>query len=196
MLVVLSFAMVAKPAMAQSILRDAETEALFRDMSAPLVTAAGLRPQDARIVLLNDQSINAFVAGGQIVYVHSGLLTKADNVNEVQGVIAHELGHVTGGHIIRLQEGIRQAMGISILSLVLGIAAIAAGAGEAGAAIMGAGQQAAMGQFLAFSRVQESSADLAGASYLSKAGISGRGSLAFFRQAPEPGVPTRHPAGE
>jgi predicted Zn-dependent protease len=180
MMALLSFAFVAKPALAQSVLRDAETEALFRDMSAPLITAAGLRPQDVRIVLLSDRSINAFVAGGQIVYVHSGLITEADTVNEVQGVIAHELGHVTGGHIIRLQEGIQQAMGISILSLVLGIAAIAAGAGEAGAAIMGAGQQAAMGQFLAFSRVQESSADQAGASYLSRAGISGRGSLAFF----------------
>lgn len=180
MLALLSFAFVAKPALAQSVLRDAETEALFRDMSAPLVSAAGLRPQDVRIVLLQDRAINAFVAGGQIVYLHSGLITEADTANEVQGVIAHELGHVTGGHIIRLQEGMRQAMGITILSLVLGLAAIAAGVGEAGAAILGAGQQAAMGQFLAFSRVQESSADQAGASYLSRAGVSGRGSLSFF----------------
>jgi predicted Zn-dependent protease len=173
-------ALVAQPAAAQSVLRDAETEAMFRDISAPLIEAAGLRPADVRIVLIQDQSINAFVAGGQIVYVHSGLITRADNANELQGVIAHELGHVVGGHVIRGGEGIKQATNISILSLLLGLAAIAAGAGEAGAAIMGLGQQAAMGQFLAFTRTQESSADAAGASYLTKAGVSGRGSLAFF----------------
>ncbi|HEY0116781.1 MAG TPA: M48 family metalloprotease [Allosphingosinicella sp.] len=175
-------ALVAQPAAAQSILRDAETEALFRDISAPLIAAAGLRPEDVRIVLIHDQNVNAFVAGGQIVYIHSGLITKADNANEVQGVIAHELGHVVGGHIIRMQDGIRQATGISILSLLLGVAAIAAGAGEAGAGIMAAGQQAAMGRFLAFNRIQESSADQAGASFLSRAGVSGRGSLAFFEK--------------
>jgi predicted Zn-dependent protease len=153
---------------------------MFRDLSAPLIEAAGLRPADVRIVLIHDQSINAFVAGGQIVYIHSGLITRADNANELQGVIAHELGHVVGGHVIRMGEGVQQATSISILSLLLGVAAMAAGAGEAGAAIMGVGQQAAMSQFLAFNRVQENSADAAGASYLTKAGISGRGSLAFF----------------
>jgi predicted Zn-dependent protease len=65
-------ALVASPAAAQSVLRDAETEAMFRDISAPLIEAAGLRPADVKIVLIHDQSINAFVAGGQIVYVHSG----------------------------------------------------------------------------------------------------------------------------
>jgi len=183
MLLALGFAaLFAKPAAAQSVLRDAETEALFRDMSAPLIAAAGLRPADVRIVLVHDQSINAFVAGGQIVYVHSGLITRADNLNELQGVIAHELGHVVGGHVIRMQEGVQQATSISILSLLVGLAAIVAGAGAAGAGIMALGQQAAIGRFLAFNRIQESSADLAGASYLAKAGISGRGSLAFFNK--------------
>lgn len=174
------FAMAIQPVQAQSILRDAETEALLRDMAAPLVEAAGLEPGNVDIVLINNPSINAFVAGGQIVYIHSGLIDAADTANEVQGVIAHELGHITGGHIIRTQEGIGQAGNISILSMLLGAAAVLAGAGEAGLGVIAAGQQAAMGRFLAFSRAQESSADAAGAEYLSKAGISGRGSLAFF----------------
>lgn len=182
MLVALGMTVTARPALAQSILRDAETEMLLRDMSRPLIAASGLRPEDVEIVLISNPEINAFVAGGQIVYLHSGLITSADNANEVQGVIAHELGHVTGGHIIRLQEGIQQATGIMILSLLLGAAAIAAGSGEAGMGVLAAGQQAAMGQFLAFSRVQENSADQAGALYLQRAGISGRGSLAFFRR--------------
>ncbi|HZF95792.1 MAG TPA: M48 family metalloprotease [Allosphingosinicella sp.] len=182
MLMAMCFAVAAQPAQAQSILRDAETEALLRDISRPLIQASGLRPEDVQVVLINDDSINAFVAGGQIVYLHSGLITRAANANEVQGVIAHELGHVTGGHIIRMGEGVKAATGISILSMLLGAAAMAAGGGEAGAAIMSMGQRAAIGNFLAFSRTQEASADQAGATYLRGAGVSGRGSLAFFER--------------
>jgi predicted Zn-dependent protease len=182
MLVALSFAVTARPAAAQSVLRDAETETLLRDISAPLIEAAGLRPADVRIILIHDQSINAFVAGGQIVYLHSGLITSAANANEVQGVIAHELGHIAGGHIISSGDGIRNATRISLLSLLVGAVAIAAGAGDAGAAAMSMGQRAAIGSYLAFNRTQESSADQAGASYMRRAGISGRGSLAFFQR--------------
>ena len=170
----------AQPAAAQSILRDAETEAFLREISAPLVEAAGLEPGNVDIVLINDPSINAFVAGGQAVYIHSGLIDAADTANEVQGVIAHELGHVTGGHVIRIGEGYQAAITISILSMLAGIGAALAGSGDAAMGIMAAGQQAALGKFLAFSRTQEASADAAGAQYLSKAGISGKGSLAFF----------------
>jgi predicted Zn-dependent protease len=183
MIGILLFFAAARPALAQQeVLRDSETELLFKQISTPLIEAAGLDPKSVRVILLRDSEINAFVAQGQVVYIHSGLLTASDNVNELQGVIAHELGHVAGGHSIRIYEGVKQATVISILSLVLGAAAIAAGAGDAGMGIFAAGQQAATGQFLAFSRAQESSADLAGASYLSKAGISGKGSLSFFKK--------------
>ena len=169
------------PALAQSILRDAETEALLRDMAAPIVTAAGLDPRNVDVVLVNDPSINAFVAGGQVVYIHSGLINEATSANEVQGVIAHELGHVTGGHVIN-DAGGKVASNISILSLLLGVAAAAAGAGDAAMGVLMAGQQAALGKYLAYSRSQESAADAAGAQYLSKAGISGRGSISFFKK--------------
>ncbi len=181
MALLLAFAAV-QPVAAQSILRDSETELFFRDLSRPLIEAAGLDPANVKIVLVNDPEINAFVAGGQIVYVHSGLLLAADNVNQVQGVVAHELGHVAGGHIIRMYEGAGAATRISILSLVLAAAAVAAGAPEAGMGIMAAGQRAAIGNFMAFTRAQEGSADQAGAAYLSKAGISGKGSLEFFNK--------------
>lgn len=179
---ILSFALMARPAMAQQILRDAETEAFLHDISAPLITAAGLSPDNVQVLLIQDPDINAFVAGGQIVWINSGLVTAADNANQVQGVIAHELGHIEGGHIIRAGEGAKTATGITLLSMLLGVAAMAAGGGEAGMGIMAAGQQAAIGKYLAFSRTQESSADLAGARYLSKAGISGKGSIAFFKK--------------
>ncbi|ALG62193.1 MULTISPECIES: M48 family metalloprotease [Sphingomonadales] len=175
----LAFSLTAQPAMAQSILRDAETEALLRDLADPLVEAAGLRPGNVDVVLVNDPSINAFVAGGQVVYLHSGLINAADSANEVQGVIAHELGHITGGHVINT-DGASAAQTISILSLLIGVAMAAAGGGDAAMGAIMAGQRAAMGKYLAFNRTQESSADAAGAQFLSDAGITGKGSLEFF----------------
>jgi predicted Zn-dependent protease len=186
MMVLLLALPIAQPAAAAdddggpSVLRDTETEALFRDMSLPLIKAANLDPQSVHVVLLQDPEINAFVATGQTVYVQSGLLLATDNANQLQGVVAHELGHVAGGHSIRLQQGAGTATGITLATMILGAIAIAAGAGEAGMGVMMAGQRAALGKFLAFTRAQESTADAAGASYLSKAGISGKGLLDFF----------------
>ena len=172
----------AQPAAAQSILRDAETEAMFDQMAGPLAKAAGLSPRAVKVVLINDDSINAFVVGGQTVYVHSGLIYAADNANQVQGVIAHELGHIADGHVALGDAAAKPAMGIYLLSMVLGLATMAAGGGEAGAGILAAGQQVAMGKFLAFSRVQESTADASGARYLNDAGVSGRGMISFFKK--------------
>ncbi|MEA3262689.1 MAG: M48 family metalloprotease [Pseudomonadota bacterium] len=176
-----AWSLTIQPAAAQSILRDAETEALLHDMAAPLIAAAGLNPNNVDVVVINDPSLNAFVAGGQVVYLHSGLLNAATTANEVQGVIAHELGHITGGHVIS-DGGSKAAGNISILSLLLGVAAAAAGAGDAAMGVIMAGQQAALGKYLSFSRSQESAADAAGAQYLSKAGITGRGSVEFFKK--------------
>ena len=180
--VLAALSLITQPAAAQSVLRDAETEALLDDMAAPLVKAAGLAPGNVDIVLIGDPSINAFVAQGQAVYVHSGLIEAADSAEEVQGVIAHELGHITGGHVISSSQGMASAGKISILSMLLGVAAAVAGAGDAAMGVMMAGQRAALGKYLAFSRVQESAADAAGMQYLSKAEISGRGSLSFFKK--------------
>ena len=180
--ILIAITLSVQPAMAQSVLRDAETEAFFDEISEPLIRAAGLNPNNVDIVLINDKSINAFVAGGQTVYIHSGLIDTAVSANEVQGVIAHELGHIEGGHVVRFSEGVSAASGISIASLILAAAAIAAGAGEAGMGILAAGQQAALGKFLAFSRAQEGIADASGSRYLSAAGITGKGSIGFFKK--------------
>ena len=171
-----------QPAAAQSVLRDAETEAVLHEMSRPLIEAAGLSPGNVKVVLVNDPSLNAFVAGGQIVFVNSGTLEQAGSANEVQGVIAHELGHIVGGHVPLSDRMYAGATGITLLSLVLGVAAIAAGAGSAGAGILAAGQQAAMGKVLAFSRQQEASSDAAGVRFLSTAGVNAQGMLDFFKK--------------
>jgi predicted Zn-dependent protease len=106
----------------------------------------------------------------------------ADDVGELQGVIAHELGHIAGGHAIRIQDGAGSYGKINLATVVLGALALAMGAADAGMGIMALGQHVALGNFLSFTRAQESSADLAGAKYLSGAGVSGRGSIAFFKK--------------
>jgi predicted Zn-dependent protease len=167
---------------AQSMLRDAETEQLMKDMTAPIFKAANIAPGAVDLYLINDNSINAFVAEGQNIFMHSGLLLKADNVNQVIGVYAHETGHISGGHLYRFDEGTKGATGISLLSMLLAAGAIAAGAGDAGIAIMQGGQALAYGSFFAFTRSQESSADQAGATFLQKTGTSGKGMLEFFEK--------------
>lgn len=180
---VLAAALVAvQPVSAQSILRDAETEQLLIDMAAPLIEASELEPGNVELVLINDSSINAFVAGGQAIYVHSGLINEAETANEVQGVLAHELGHITAGHAVRFNERTKASTGITILSLLLGVGAALAGAGDAALGVIAAGQQAALGSFLAFNRDQEASTDLAGARYLAGAGVSGKGMIKFFER--------------
>ena len=178
LLCMLGFAI--RPALAQPLLRAAETEALFGAMSREIIEAAGLSPENVTIVLINDPSINAFVAGGQTVYIHSGLIDAASDYNEVQGVIAHELGHIVAGHVPLANSG--GASGVSILSMVLGLAAIAAGSPEAGTGILMAGNRAALGQYLAYSRGQEATADAAGVRFLNGAGVNGRGMLEFFKK--------------
>ena len=174
-----------------SILRDTETELLFKDITRPMITAAGLDPNSVNVALLNDPEINAFVATGQTVYVQTGLLLAADNVNQLQGVIAHELGHVAGGHSIRLQQGANEATGITIATMVLGALAIAAGAGDAAMGIMMAGQQAAMTQVPRL-HPDPGSVRRPGRGQISSwRGDQRQGPARVLREASEPGIPPR-----
>lgn len=163
-----------------SLLRDSELENSLKILSAPLFEAAGLNKDNVRGYVVNDKSLNAFVAGGENVFVNSGLITSVRNVNELIGVIAHETGHMSGGHLARFNEGLKGATAIAILSMVLGAAAMAAGAGDAGAAIAMGGQEAAQRSVLSYSRTQESAADQAGLSFLEKTHQSGRGLVSFL----------------
>ena len=112
-----------------SLIRDAEIENTIRAYGAPLFAMAGLEPSSVRVHLIRDQRLNAFVAGGQNIFLNTGLLVASDTPNQVIGVIAHETGHISGGHLARTQDALRDASAQSIIALVLGAAAIAGGAG-------------------------------------------------------------------
>ncbi len=181
-LIVALWSAMATGASAQTLLRDAEIEAYLRDYTNPLLEAANISPSSVDLYLVGDPSLNAFVGGGLNMFVHTGLITAADNPNQIQGVLAHETGHLSGGHQQRGAEAFSKALGRpAILSLVLGAAAIAAGAPpEAGIAITGLGQTIGMAEATRYSRGQEAAADQAAVSLLEDVGASGEGLVEFF----------------
>lgn len=170
------------PASAQGIriVSDAETEAMLREYSDPLLRAAGIDPAAVKIHLVNDRNLNAFVAGGQQMFFHTGLITTVNTPGELMGVIAHEIGHMSGGHLVKRREEFENMSMPVMASMILGVGAIAAGAGDAGMALIMGSQHLATRSLLAFTREQEASADQAGATFLQRAGLSGRGMLDLF----------------
>ncbi|HET8727642.1 MAG TPA: M48 family metalloprotease, partial [Alphaproteobacteria bacterium] len=176
-----------EPASAQnrrlSLIRDAEIEHTIRTYAEPIFQVAGISPQAVDIYLVNDPSLNAFVAGGQNLYIHTGLLLAAEAPDEIIGVIAHEVGHIAGGHLARGQEEIESARRTALLTSLLGMAAaVASGDGGLGAAVVGGGATIAQRDFLSFTRTMENSADQAGLAYLDRAGYSAEGLLHFLER--------------
>ncbi len=182
-LIVLALIVPLRPLLAEAgpqVLRDTETERFLDDIAAPLARSAGLAPGALKVVLLQDNTINAFVAGGQTIYIHSQTILAADNANELEGVIAHELGHIEGGHVPLGAGNAAPSTRIALLSLIAGIAAAALGGGGAALAALGAGTTIAQSNYLAFSRAQEGSADASAVRHLNDAHVSGKGMISFF----------------
>ncbi|MCG8596184.1 MAG: M48 family metalloprotease [Kiloniellales bacterium] len=162
-------------------IRDTEIENTVRAYSTPIFLAAGLNPQAVDVYLIDDPRLNAFVAGGQNMFLHTGLLLRAETPLQVMGVIAHETGHITGGHIVSRSEEVKKTTAALIASYVLGIGtAIATGRGDAGVAVIQGGQGAAVASLLAYTRGQEAAADQAAIKLLEVSGYSPRGLLEFF----------------
>ncbi len=163
-------------------IRDAEIEALMRSYAVPIFRAAGLNPRSIKVILINNPAINAFVTSNNRMFIYTGLLIEAKTPNEVIGVIAHETGHITGAHLAQLRSEMRRASTLQIISMLLGVAATAAGAAsgissasDAGIGIISGGRRIARRNFLAYRRVQEASADQAAISFLNKTGQSAKG---------------------
>ncbi len=176
----LSTAPVTATAKGFSFIRDAEIENTIRSYAAPLFRAASLEPSAIEIYIVNDKSLNAFVAGGQKLFINSGLLIRSGNANQVIGVIAHETGHIASGDLSRVSAAIKNSSAATILSYVLGgAAAIATGRPDVGQAIISGGKQLGMRSFLGYSRTQEASADQAALKLLDQTKQSARGFLQF-----------------
>jgi predicted Zn-dependent protease len=182
--VVATFVFVVLPSGANaqkvSFIRDSEIEATIRAYATPLYQAANLDPSAVRVYLVNDQQINAFVAGGQRLFLNTGLLMQTDSAGQVIGVIAHEVGHIEGGHLARVHDALRRGTAESIIGVILGAAAAVAGRPDIGGAIIAGGQNVALRNLLQYSRTQEGAADAAAMRYLDATQQSARGLLEFF----------------
>jgi predicted Zn-dependent protease len=187
-LLVASASVVAAHAQSVPVVRDAEIEALVRDYARPIFKAAGLSKSGIDIIMVNDQRFNAFVAGRRM-FINTGALLQAGTPNEIIGVIAHEAGHIAGGHQDRLREQIARAQTMAVISSLLGVGAMVAGAAtdtgglaSAGAGLMAGGTEAARRGLLGYQRSEESAADQSAIRYLEATGQSGNGMLVTFER--------------
>lgn len=170
------------------VIRDAEIEALVRDYARPIFKAAGLSRSGIEIILVNDQRFNAFVAGRRM-FINTGALLTADTPNEIIGVIAHEAGHIAGGHQERLRQQLARAQTMAVIGTLLGMGAAAAGAamdsgglGKAGAGIAAGTSEMARRGLLDYQRSEESTADRSAVTYLETTGQSAKGMLRTFQR--------------
>lgn len=163
---------IAQSGQAISLIRDDETERYLYKISTPIFKAAGLNPRSIEIYIVNSPVLNAFVAGGQKMFINTGLIVESDDPSMLIGVIAHETGHIAGGHLIKKANDAAQASIEATIGYILGIASIAAGAPAAGQAILVGGQHLAERGFLKYSRIHEEAADQAALKYLKKVNIS------------------------
>src|SRR3954467_10045551 len=183
----------AQPNGGLPIIRDAEIEQLMRDYSAPILKAAGLAQQNVQVVLINERAFNAFVMDGRRIFINTGALYDSKTPNEIIGVLAHETGHMAGGHLSRMREQLANAQTASIIALLLGVGAIAAGAatgnsssaGQAGMAALSAPQEMIRRSLLSYVRAQEEAADRAGVKFLNATQQSAKGMYVTFKRFPD-----------
>jgi predicted Zn-dependent protease len=191
----LAVAAAGGPARAQSpdglpIIRDAEIEQLLRDYTAPILRAAGLAQQNVHIVIINNRAFNAFVVDGRRIFINVGALMDANTPNEIIGVLAHESGHIAGGHLARMREELAKAQTAAIISLLAGVGATIAGAragpnsgaANIGMAALQAPQSVIQRTLLSYVRAQEEQADKAGVKFLTATGQSPKGMYDTFKR--------------
>lgn len=160
------------PARAQGLIRDAEIEYSLRRVMAPVANAAGLGASNVRVFLINDSSMNAFVADAQTIFVHTGLLLKLQDTAQLQAVLAHELAHITNGHLTRRAINRKSAGQAALAGLIVGLGAAVAGSPDVGLGLAAGSGSVAQRVFFTHTRAEEASADQAGARYMIAAGVS------------------------
>lgn len=164
-------------------IRDAEIEHTIRSYASPLLRSAGINQQDLGLHIINDKALNAFVARGQRIFLTTGLLMSADNAEQVIGVLAHEIGHITGGHLARLDGALNDARNQALIGQIIGFAlGLLAQDGGVAAAGTAAGTGVAVKNLLKYSRTQEQSADQVAINLLEQTRISAQGLLEFFEK--------------
>jgi predicted Zn-dependent protease len=187
-----------------SVLRDTETEQLLRDYTRPILRTAGLEKQNIQVVIINDSVFNAFVADGHRIFVNYGALMQSETPNQIIGVLAHETGHLAGGHLAKLRQQLAQAQTQMIIAMLLGAGALVAGSRSggggnggltsAGAAAISAPQEVIQRTLLSYQRQQEENADRAGVKFLTATGQSAKGMYQTFKRFTDDSLFSAHGA--
>lgn len=175
------------------VLRDTETEQLLREYTRPILRVAGLEKQNIQIVIINDSSFNAFVADGRRIFVNYGAIMQSETPNQLIGVLAHETGHLAGGHLAKMREQLASAQTQMIIAMLLGAGALAVGASRgsssgnnglanAGAAAIAGPQEMIRRSLLSYQRQQEENADRAGVKFLTATQQSPKGMYETFKR--------------
>ncbi|MBI4273282.1 MAG: M48 family metallopeptidase [Rhizobiales bacterium] len=181
------------PAISQTrglpLIRDVETEQLLRDYTQPVLRAAGLAQQNIRVVIINNRGFNAFVADGRRIFINTGALMESKTPNEIIGVLAHETGHIAGGHLSKMREEIAAAETNAIIAMLLGLGAAigaaksgSAGAGQIAGAALSAPQEVIRRSLISYIRAQEDQADRAAVKFLTATGQSPKGMYDTFKR--------------
>ena len=173
-----------------AVLRDTESEQLLREYTRPILRVAGLEKQNIQMVIINDASFNAFVADGRRIFVNYGAIMQSETPNQLIGVLAHETGHLAGGHLAKMREQMAQAQTQMIIAMLLGAGAMVAGArggsnnglANAGAAAIAGPQEMIRRNLISYVRQQEENADRAGVKFLTATGQSAKGMYETFKR--------------
>ncbi|MCR5194514.1 MAG: M48 family metalloprotease [Alphaproteobacteria bacterium] len=174
------------PALSASLINDTETERVITDLIKPLAKAANIPENRMSVHIVNDDSFNAFVMGGEDVYIYTGLLTRIKNPNALQAVVAHEMGHMLGGHMVQMSERMAAEMKRSLLIQALGVGLMVAGGNPSlGAGVMAGASGVARQSLLSFSRDEERIADDMGVDLMVRAGLNPNGFIDVFEQMNE-----------
>ena len=168
------------PGNSQNVIRDTEIETFLKTQTTPVLDAAGLDSSKVHYLLIASDDLNAFSTFHLVIGLNTGLIMQADTPNQLFGVIAHETGHLSGGHMMRTDEIERAGRAPMAISLGLGVIAALAGAPDAGANLMLSSPTFSALNQLHYMQTEESSADVAGAKAMEKAGMSGKGLVDFF----------------
>lgn len=176
-----ALSLLAQPACAAPLIRDAEIEYTLRQYADPIFRADGLKPSAINLFIVQEDTLNAYVAGGANMFIYTGLIMQCETPDMLIGVMAHEAGHIVGGHLARGGEKLKNAQIGSIMTFVLGAAAAAASRRpEAATAVITGGQNAVMRNFFSFTRANEEAADQSALGALDKIGVSAAGLVKTF----------------
>jgi predicted Zn-dependent protease len=166
---------------AAGIISDEEVETVVKEIAKPILMAANVSPEEINFYIVLDPDVNAFVYGGRNIFINTGLITLFNDPDVLKGVIAHELGHITGGHIARREEQIKRLFPQFVFTNLLGVAALLGGSGELGSAILSGSSHGLERSMLRHSRENESSADQAAFQYLQRSHNSNAGLLKLLQ---------------